>query len=123
MLVTQQFYSLILTRGHDDDLCTRVALLYLTVWNCCFHFEPVYHIFNRMQELGLCSGKMNVYYLFRISTKQLKNVFLPGRPLFINFHRSGEMEVSHHLYQSMGLEVNLNIYLERITERAQFYKK
>ena len=53
---------------------------------------------------------MNVYYLFRISTKQLKNVFLPGRPLFIDFHRAGEMEVCHHLFQAMGLEVYLNIF-------------
>ena len=99
-------FSLILTHGHDNELCSRIALLYLEVWNCCYHFKPVYHVFNRMQELGLCSGKLNVYYLFRIAPKQLQNVYFPGRPMCIDFHRNGEMEVCHQFYQAVSCEVS-----------------
>jgi len=96
-----------LTAGFDRDLCSRYSLVYLETFACAYYQRPLKRIFDVIHSLGLGDDHFNLAYVFHFGVdKGPVHIYLPGRPLFVNYHRGGEMKACQEFIEAIGMEVS-----------------
>ena len=93
-----------LVRGHDGQLCSRIALLYLDILFHCYTFKSVTHIVHRIFSLGLGNKSFMASYTSFFRDNDYFNVILCG------VHDDG-LEMCHQFTEHIGLEVSKKVPL------------
>ena len=103
-------FSLWLLYGHDNQLCSRVALLYLDILFHCFHLVNIDNLVTRVMELGLGNKTFMSSHALYFRDMDYSNVTLCGLPTSVRYHRD-YLEMCHQLIEQFGLEVCIELNL------------
>ena len=93
-----------LVRGHDAQLCSRIALLYLDILYHCYTFKSVGHIVQRIFSLGLGNKSFMASYQLLFRDMDCSNIILCGMPMSVFYHEDA-LEICHQLSQQVAQEV------------------
>ena len=98
--------SLWLLHGHDGQLCSRIALLYLDVLFYCYHLTDLDGLARRVMELGVVNKTFMASYALYFRDMDYTNVVLPGLPASVSYH-DDYLEMCHQIIDNVANEVSL----------------
>ena len=107
------FISMWLVRGHDGQLCSRIALLYLDIMYHCYFFKSIDHLVQRIFSLGLGNKSFMASHTLFFRDTDFSNVMLCGMPMSVFYHED-YLELCHQMTQQTVLEVRTYYYVTTI---------
>ena len=93
-----------LLHGHDSNLCSRIALLYLDVLYYCYHLIDIGGLCRRVLELGLGNKTFMASYALYFRDTDYTNVVLPGLPASVFYHQD-KLGLCHQITEYVASEV------------------
>ena len=98
-----------LVRGHDGQLCSRIALLYLDILYHCYTLKPVDTLIERIFTLGLANKSFMASYQLLFRDMDFSNIVLCGMPMSVFYHED-HLEMCHQKGQQVGMEVKTLLF-------------
>ena len=90
--------------GHDAQLCSRIALLYLDILYHCYTLTQIEPLIRRIFELGLGNKSFMASYSLFFRDIDFTNVILGGIPMSVFYHEDG-LDMCHQMTEHFGMEV------------------